>query len=138
MTSVRLPRLGSAVVVVSGNRVLLGRRAKDPNRGKWVLPGGGVRPFESVVEAGKREFREETGLEIEIDRVVAVREIINEPDEHRLIVFSAGHPVGGRMCAGSDLDDVRFFSHAELRGLAVSTVVRSVLDEQGWIQPLAA
>jgi len=138
MTSARAPRLGSAVVVVSEGRVLLGRRAKDPNRGKWVLPGGGVRPFESIAEAGRRELREETGLEIEVDDVVAVREIINKPDEHRLIVFSAGRPVGGRICPASDLDDVRFFSQAEIQGLAVSAVVRSVLDQHGWIEPVAA
>jgi ADP-ribose pyrophosphatase YjhB (NUDIX family) len=138
MTSARAPRLGSAVIVVSDGRVLLGRRAKDPNRGKWVVPGGGVRPFESIAEAGRRELLEETGLEIEVDGVVAVREIINEPDEHRLIVFSAGRPVGGRIHPASDLDDVRFFSQAEIQELAISAVVRSVLDEQGWVQPIAA
>jgi 8-oxo-dGTP diphosphatase len=133
-----VPRLGSAVVVVRDGEVLLGRRAKDPNRGKWVVPGGGVRPFESVAEAGRRELREETGLDVEIDGVVAVREIINEPDEHRLIVFSAGRPVGGGIRADSDLEDVRFFSQEELRELELSEVVRSVLDEQGWIQTVAA
>jgi hypothetical protein len=69
---------------------------------------------------------------------VAVREIINEPDEHRLIVFSTGRPVGGRILPASDLDEARFFSHTEIQGLAISGVVRSVLDEQGWIQSIAA
>jgi 8-oxo-dGTP diphosphatase len=138
MTPARAPRLGSAIVVVSEGRVLLGRRAKDPNRGKWVVPGGGIRAFESIAEAGKREIREETGLEIEVGDVLAVREIINEPDEHRLIVFSMGYPVGGCLSPASDLDDVRFFSQAEIQGLAISPVVREVLDEQGWIQPIAA
>jgi 8-oxo-dGTP diphosphatase len=138
MTSARAPRLGSAIVVVSEGRILLGRRAKDPNRGKWVVPGGGVRPFESLAQAGRRELREETGLEVEVAGVVAVREIIEEPHEHRLIIFSAGHPMGGRIRPASDLDDVRFFSQAEIQGLALSPVVRSVLDEQGWTQPLAA
>jgi 8-oxo-dGTP diphosphatase len=138
MTPARAPRLGSAVIVVSDGHVLLGRRAKDPNRGKWVLPGGGVRPFESIAEAGRRELLEETGLEIEVGGVVAVREIINEPDEHRLIIFSTGCPVGGRIHPASDLDDVRFFSRAEIQRLAISPVVQSVLDEQSWLQPIAA
>jgi ADP-ribose pyrophosphatase YjhB (NUDIX family) len=132
------PRLGSAVVVVSDGRILLGRRAKDPNRGKWVVPGGGVRPFESIADAGRREILEETGLEIEVQDVVAMREIINAPDEHRLIIFSCGRPIGGGIRAASDLDDVRFFSMSELRDLPISEVVRSVLDEQGWLEPIAA
>ena len=126
------------MVVVSGDGILLGRRAKDPNRGKWVLPGGGVHPFESIAEAGRREILEETGLEVEVDGIVAVREIINAPDEHRLIVFSKGRPVGGRIHAASDLQDVGFFSPDQLYDLELSDVVRSVLNEQGWIQPIAA
>lgn len=132
------PRLGSAVVVVSDGCVLLGRRAKDPNRGMWVVPGGGVRPFESIADAGRREIREETGLEVEIEDVLTLREIINEPDEHRLIVFSSGRPTGGGLRAASDLDDVRFFSVSELESLPISDVVRSVLREQGWTEQIAA
>jgi 8-oxo-dGTP diphosphatase len=138
MSQPRVPRLGSAVVVISQDRVLLGRRAKDPNRGKWVLPGGGVRPFESIADAGRREILEETGLEIEVDDIIAVREIINAPDEHRLIVFSAGRPIAGRIRAASDLEDVRFCSQDELPELDLSDVVLSVLDQQGWIRPIAA
>jgi 8-oxo-dGTP diphosphatase len=138
MSHPRVPRLGSAVVVVSHGRVLLGRRAKDPNRGKWVLPGGGVRPFESIADAGRREILEETGLDVEVDDIIAVREIINAPDEHRLIVFSAGRPIAGHIRAASDLDDVRFCSRDELLKLNLSDVVLSVLNEQEWIRPIAA
>ncbi len=139
MTSAKAgPRVGSAMVIENNGQILLGRRAKDPNRGKWVLPGGGVQPFESVADAGRREILEETGLEVEVDGIVAIREIINAPNEHRLIVFSKGRPVGGRMRAASDLDEVQFFSHQELGRLDISDIVRSVLDEQGWIRPVAA
>jgi len=133
------PRLGSAVVLTDDHgRVLLGVRAKEPNRGKWVLPGGKIETFESVSAAAQREMREETGLLVEIDKIVAVREIINPPHEHRLIVFSQGRVVGGSLAASSDLDDVRFFDPAELPGLDLSDVVRDVLDELGWLHQLAA
>src|SRR5947209_1263459 len=105
------PRVGSAVIVVDDRgSVLLGVRAKDPNRGKWVLPGGKVRPFEKLDEAARREIREETGLEVAIERVVTVKEIVNPPDEHRLIVFSTARPVGGTLRAGSDLATPTFFA----------------------------
>jgi 8-oxo-dGTP diphosphatase len=103
-----------------------------------VLPGGGVRPFESIADAGRREILEETGLEVEVDDIIAVREIINAPDEHRLIVFSAGRPIAGRIRAASDLEDVRFCSQDELLELDLSDVVLSVLNEQEWIRPIAA
>lgn len=135
----KLPRVGSAVVVVDDQgRVLLGIRGKEPNRGKWVLPGGGVRPFETLSAAATREIREETGLEVAVEGPVAIREIVRPPSEHRLIVFSSARVVGGHLIPGSDLESVSFFDPDELATLDVSDVVADVLGELGWLHPIAA
>jgi 8-oxo-dGTP diphosphatase len=128
-----LPRVGSAVLIIDGNRILLGRRNKEPNRGKWVLPGGRVEPFESVTQAAKREVLEETGLEIEIDGYIGVAEIISRPDEHRVIHYSLGRSVAGEPRPGSDLSDVRFVAVNDLAGLDLSPVVTDVLQTLGWL-----
>lgn len=133
------PRVGSAALVVDRHgRLLLGVRAKDPNRGKWVLPGGKVRPFETLADAVEREIREETGLEIAVEAPFTVREIINPPHEHRLIVYSRGRVVGGELTPGSDLERAAFFGPADLDGLDLSDVVADVLDELGWLRRRAA
>src|SRR4051812_8305781 len=46
----RDPRLGCAGIVRRGESVLLGKRDKDPGRGLWVLPGGGVGFGETFAE----------------------------------------------------------------------------------------
>ncbi len=122
-----LPRIGSAVIVIDGESVLLGVRNKDPHRGKWVLPGGKVRPFESIDEAARREIREETGLEIEVEGQLGVWEIIEPPAEHRVIVYSIARLVGGTLKASSDLSDVRFWNIAELDTVDLTPTVRNVL-----------
>ncbi len=48
------------------------RRADEPYAGKWNMPGGFVELDESGPEAIAREVREETGLEIEAERVIGV------------------------------------------------------------------
>ena len=141
MSTRTIPRLGSAVILIDGDRILLGRREKDPQRGKWVLPGGGVQPFESVEEAAKRELLEETGLVIEVDKQVGVFEIIDPPHEHRVIVYSLGRPVGGELRASSDLSELRFVARESLPDFELTPFVRRVLERIGIIEkhaPLAS
>jgi ADP-ribose pyrophosphatase YjhB (NUDIX family) len=61
----------SAVVRQRGepDRILLMKRSDNRH---WGLPGGYVEPGESVQTAARREVREETGFEIEIERLVGV------------------------------------------------------------------
>ena len=62
--------VGVAAVVFDGKGwVLLGKRADN---GLWGLPSGHVEPAETVEEAAIREVREETGLEVEVERLVGV------------------------------------------------------------------
>jgi 8-oxo-dGTP diphosphatase len=131
-------RVGSAVVVIDHDRVLLGRRGKHPNFGRWVLPGGKVELFETLDAAAKREVAEETGLEIDVVARIAVDEIIDETaSEHRLIVFSQARPVGGVLKASSDLLEVRFFTRDEAGEVDITPIVRSVLEQMSWLEPPA-
>jgi 8-oxo-dGTP diphosphatase len=50
-----------AVVVVDGS-ILLVRRGRPPQAGRWSVPGGHVEPGESPETAVLRELHEETGL----------------------------------------------------------------------------
>ena len=55
----------SAVLVDGEGRVLLARRAVEPDLGKWDLPGGFLEEGEEPLAGLRRELREETGLEVE-------------------------------------------------------------------------
>ncbi len=54
-----------AVCFDARGRVLLGRRAFDPGKGLWHLPGGFLHEDEHPLGALGREIREETALEVE-------------------------------------------------------------------------
>ena len=55
----------SAVLVDERGRVLLARRAVEPELGKWDLPGGFLEEGEEPLAGLRRELREETGLDVE-------------------------------------------------------------------------
>jgi 8-oxo-dGTP diphosphatase len=127
------PRVGCAGIVRRGNEVLLGRRNKEPNRGLWVLPGGGVVFGETLAETLCRELYEEAGIEIVVDGVFNVYELITPPEEHRLIVYLTADYRDGNPVASDDLSEVGFFTAAEIRRLSlnheISPLVEKVLRE---------
>ncbi len=49
----------------SGEKILLTRRAVEPYRGVWAIPGGHIERYETAEEALRREIMEEVGLLIE-------------------------------------------------------------------------
>ena len=127
-----LPRVGSALLVRDeANRILLGQRNKDPQRGAWVIPGGKIHAFERIAEAAVREILEETGLEVEVSNQFRVYEIINPPSEHRIVIYSWGRVVGGNLKASDDLSEVKFFPMEELGEVPTTPLVRRVLEDAG-------
>jgi ADP-ribose pyrophosphatase YjhB (NUDIX family) len=88
----RLPRVGAATFVVKGTEILLGRSKKHPGPlgDRIVIPGGGVRPFEGVNDAARREILEETGVACLVDDILFVSEVVKPPYEHRIVLYMMG------------------------------------------------
>jgi 8-oxo-dGTP diphosphatase len=59
------PRLRVSAILGWQNRILLCRQEK-PGKEYWLLPGGGVDVGETLLEALRRELREELGVEADV------------------------------------------------------------------------
>ena len=113
------PYVGVGVVIFRGDQVLLAQRGKPPRKSTWSIPGGAQEIDETVREAGLREVREETGLEVEILGLIDVVDSINrDPDgrvqfHYTLVDFFAewrsGEAIAGDDCPAvcwANLDDL--------------------------------
>jgi 8-oxo-dGTP diphosphatase len=66
------PKPAAGVILERDGSVLLLRRAVEPGLGAWDLPAGYLDPWESPEAAARRETREESGLEVDLVRLVGV------------------------------------------------------------------
>jgi 8-oxo-dGTP diphosphatase len=119
----RNPGVGAAVVIWDGHGgLLLVKRAKGATRpGLWSIPAGYVDYGEDVRDAARRELREETGLIAEVGDVVWVASNFHDPAKLTVGIWFAGTVVGGRLEAGDDAEEARFFAVESLPPLAFDT-----------------
>ena len=118
-----------ALVYDEQHRLLVVRRANEPGRGLWSLPGGRVEPGEDDPTAVAREVAEETGLRVEVGKLVG--EVERDAPNGKLYVIRdyQAEPVGGALEAGDDASDARFVNRDEFDALPTATLLASTLAQ---------
>lgn len=128
------PLVGVGAVVIRGKEVLLVRRANEPSKGLWSIPGGLVKTGEALEEAVKREILEETGITVEVHDIVAVLDRII-PDQkgrvlyHYVLVDFLCTPLSrAEPVSNSDAAESKYVSLEDLDGLELTDLTRSVIE----------
>ncbi|CAN5734311.1 NUDIX hydrolase [soil metagenome] len=125
------PVPGVGVAVVSDGRLLLVRRGREPGLGLWAVPGGKVERGERLIDAARREAREETGLEVAIGEVVWVGESIgpgHPPQWHYTLVDFRATVIGGHLAPDDDAAEAGWFTVEEARRLPLTPTMPALLD----------
>lgn len=86
------PKLVACTIAETSKGIVLQRRNKEPKKGHWVLPGGFVDRGETLEEAAKREFFEETGLHSKINCLLGT---YSYPGEANIIIVYKSDITGG-------------------------------------------
>ena len=125
------PIVAVGAIIRDGTRILLIRRDREPAKGRWTFPGGGVELGETINDALRREALEETGLQVEPGELIAIVDRIVRDDAgrvqyHYVILDFLARPVGGALHRGDDAADVRWASLADLEDLDVTEQAKEI------------
>jgi len=116
------PILAVSAAIIREERILIVRRGRAPARGVYTLPGGGVEAGETLVEAAKREVKEETGLDVAPvalagHREVIVRDAQGRVERHFVILSFATRWISGEPVLNDELSEAHWLVPADLARL---------------------
>lgn len=126
------PVVGVGGVVVRDGRALVIRRAHEPRKGEWSIPGGIVELGERLVDAVRRELFEETGLEVQVGPIIETFDRVHHDESgrvrhHFVIVDYLCEAPSGTPRAGDDAEEVAWVTEDEIEALGINAHAAAVL-----------
>ena len=130
------PFVGLGILIEKEEKYLLIKRAAEPDKGLWTVPGGLIEVGEKAVDAAAREVLEETGLVVEFgERLGVVDKIVHDDEDkvlyHFIIMFYSATPVSGELRAMDDALDVRWVTLSEFKENELSKSLVEIMTEIG-------
>ena len=109
------PKPTATIICCENNKILLAKRAFNPGKGEWGLPGGFMELNETLIEAAVRELKEETNLDGSVVKILSTcshyrtifGDILLICVEMKIKDFSL-------MRAGDDAEELQFFDLDDL------------------------
>lgn len=130
----RAPLIGVGAVAIKDGKILLMKRAFEPGKGKWSIPGGLVEVGETLSDACAREMEEETGIKIHVLELINAYDMI-VPDEegkikyHYVLIDFLVKPIGGTERSSVEVLEMKWVTYEEARQMDMTNSARKALQE---------
>jgi 8-oxo-dGTP diphosphatase len=128
------PLIGVGVLVFDKGRVLLVKREQEPGKGRWSIPGGLLEVGEPLKNGARRETKEETGIDVDVDDLLDVIDniVVDEQDKvsyHYVLIDYLGHRIGGTLVPGTDVKEARWATLEELDALSTTRTLQRLVQK---------
>lgn len=107
-------KLSAAGMIVKNDSLLLVRRAFEPWKNCWYLPAGYVEVDENPHEATRREVLEETGLIVQVSRLLGGYFFNDDPRGNGFLLIYECHIRSGELILTPETNEAGFFSREQL------------------------
>lgn len=123
-----------SVTVIKDNEILLIKESKSTAYNKWNFPSGRIEQYEDILNAARREVKEETGLDVNLLHTTGIYNFVSDSTDHVILFHFIGEIVGGTLkidenevidCKWVTLNELRNFENSELRN---STVMKQMIE----------
>lgn len=124
--------IGVGGVLLKEGRGLIVKRAHNPGKGRWTIPGGYVEQDEKIENAIVRELREETGLITETVSVLAVRDRPQDLPgvKHDIYIVFLLKYISGELTPDLvEVSQADFYSPEECKDLNIAPLSLHVIEE---------
>ncbi|MGQ9720304.1 MAG: NUDIX domain-containing protein [Candidatus Jordarchaeum sp.] len=133
-TAPRTPLIAVDAIIIKDDCVVLIKRKNPPFQDHYALPGGFVEIGEYVEEAVIREAKEETGLEVRVERFSGIYDDPErDPRGHVISIAYICDVVGGKLRADSDAKDVICIPIKEIKKIKLAFDHTKILLDAGII-----
>jgi len=124
------PKVDVRAAIFHNDSVLLVRERSD---GHWTLPGGWADVGEAPSECVAREAKEETGYDVQVQKLLAVYDRSRHPHEppfpfHVYKMFFLCRIVGGRATRNNEIDEIGFFTRDVIPPLSLTRITPQQID----------
>ena len=116
----RFPGVAVDAIIRKENQIVIVQRKYPPHKDEWALPGGFIELGERVEEAVLREMKEETSLDVKIERLFNVySDPDRDPRGHMITIVYICNILEGspKIMGGDDAKVAKFIDLGEIKNV---------------------
>ncbi|MGG1644361.1 NUDIX hydrolase [Paenibacillus sp. NRS-1782] len=134
--------LVASVSIIRTDKVLIIKEHKHTARNKWNFPGGRIELGEDILDAARREVKEETGYDVKLTGTTGIYNFMSSTNNQVIMFHFTGEIIGGSLqidnieiseCKWITVSDLLIPNLYEIREIdVIKQIVKNIINENNY------